>query len=270
MGYGGPRLLDQVRDKCRRKNYSIRTEQAYMEWVKRFVLHSGKKHPKDMGAHEVEAFLTHLAVTRHVSASTQNQAKSALLFLYKEVLDQALPWLDGIASAKNAKRLPVVLTREEVQAILVRLHGTVSLMVRLIYGTGMRIMECARLRVKDVDFARGEILIRDGKGMKDRVTMLPQSLIDPLRQHLARVKQLHQEDLASGYGEVYLPYALARKYPSAGREWMWQYIFPARRLSIDPRSDVMRRHHADEKAIQRAVRQALREAESPSLLRRIP
>jgi len=231
-----------------------------MEWVKRFVLHSGKKHPRDMGAQEVEAFLTHLAVTRQVSASTQNQAKSALLFLYKEVLDQALPWLDGIASAKNAKRLPVVLTREEVQAILVRLHGTVSLMVRLIYGTGMRIMECMRLRVKDVDFARGEILIRDGKGMKDRITMLPQSLIDPLRQRLARVKQLHQEDLARGYGEVYLPYALARKYPSAGREWMWQYVFPARRLSIDPRSDVMRRHHADEKAIQRAVRQALREA----------
>jgi len=163
-----------------------------------------------MGAQEVEAFLTHLAVTRQVSASTQNQAKSALLFLYKEVLDQALPWLDGIASAKNAKRLPVVLTREEVQAILVRLRGTVSIMVRLIYGTGMRIMECVRLRVKDVDFARGEILIRNGKGMKDRITMLPQSLLDPLRQHLA-LKQLHQEDLASGYGEVYLPYALAMR-----------------------------------------------------------
>jgi integron integrase len=226
MGYGRPRLLDQVRDKIRRKNYSIRTEEAYVEWVRRFVLHHGKRHPSEMGAAEVEEFLTYLAVAGRVSASTQNQAKSALLFLYKEVLNQPLPWLDKVESAKAPKRLPVVLTSAEVQAVLSRLSGTVGLMLQLIYGTGMRIMECVRLRVKDIDFGRGEIVIREGKGFKDRVTMLPQRLIEPLRKHLNRVKPLHEADLAAGYGEVYLPYALVRKYLKAARAWGWQICVP--------------------------------------------
>jgi integron integrase len=260
MGYGRPRLLDQVRDKIRRKNYSIRTEEAYVEWVRRFVLHHGKRHPSEMGAAEVEEFLTYLAVAGRVSASTQNQAKSALLFLYKEVLNQPLPWLDKVESAKAPKRLPVVLTSAEVQAVLSRLSGTVGLMLQLIYGTGMRIMECVRLRVKDIDFGRGEIVIREGKGFKDRVTMLPQRLIEPLRKHLNRVKPLHEADLAAGYGEVYLPYALVRKYLKAARAWGWQYVFPSRKRSVDPCSGAIRRHHADEKTLQRAMRQAVRDA----------
>jgi len=223
--------LDQVRDRIRRKHYSIRTEQAYVDWIRRFVLHHNKRHPRDMGAVEVEAFLTHLAVARSVSASTQNQAKSAISFLYKEVLKEPLPWLDSIASAKRPVRLPVVLTRQEVESIFAHLSGTVGLMIRLLYGTGMRIMECVRLRVKDVDFARGEIVVRQGKGAKDRMTVLPQSLVDPLRDHLGRVKTLHEADLEGGYGEVYLP----RKYPGAPRQWAWQYVFPSRTRSIDPR-----------------------------------
>jgi len=213
-----------------------------------------------MGAAEVEAFLTHLAVEGGVAASTQNQAKSALLFLYKEVLGVELPWLDGVASAKAPKRLPVVLTRDEVRAALDRTEGTPGLMLRLIYGTGVRVMECLRLRVKDVDFARREIVVREGKGFKDRVTMLPESLVAPLREHLVRVRALHERDLREGGGEVYLPYALARKYPAAGREWAWQYVFPSARLSVDPRSGAVRRHHADEKSVQRALRQAVRDA----------
>ena len=213
-----------------------------------------------MGAAEVEAFLTHLAVEGGVAASTQNQAKSALLFLYKEVLGVELPWLDGVASAKAPKRLPVVLTRDEVRAALDRTEGTPGLMLRLIYGTGVRVMECLRLRVKDLDFARREIVVREGKGFKDRVTMLPESLVAPLREHLVRVRALHERDLREGGGEVYLPYALARKYPAAGREWAWQYVFPSARLSVDPRSGAVRRHHADEKSVQRALRQAVRDA----------
>lgn len=255
-----PRLLDQVRDRIRRKHYSMRTEDAYLHWIKRFIFFHGKRHPREMGAPEVEKFLTHLAVAGRVSASTQNQAKSALLFLYKEVLEQTLPWLDNIESAQRPKRLPVVLTREEVEALLRSVHGTVGLMLRLIYGTGMRIMECVRLRVKDVDFARGEIIIREGKGFKDRVTMLPASLMAPLRKHLARVKALHEADLKAGFGDVYLPYALARKYPNAGREWCWQYVFPSCKRTVDPRSGVTRRWHAHEAGIQRAMRQALRDA----------
>jgi integron integrase len=213
-----------------------------------------------MGAHEVEAFLTHLAVAGRVSASTQNQAKSALLFLYKEVLETELPWLDGVESAKASKRLPVVLTPEEVQRLLVLIEGTAGLILRLLYGTGMRIMECLRLRVKDVDFARGEILVREGKGFKDRVTMLPNTLAAPLKSHLARVKALHDEDLAAGCGEVYLPWALARKYPHAACEWAWQYVFVAARRSVDPRSGAVRRHHVEAQSIQRAMRTALRHA----------
>jgi integron integrase len=227
-----PKLLDQVRDRIRRKHYSLRTESAYIHWIRRFIYFHDKRHPRELGAQEVERFLTHLAVAGQVSASTQNQAMSALLFLYKEVLVQTLPWLDNIEHARRPKRLPVVLTREEVNNLLTRIEGTPGLMLRLIYGTGMRIMECLRLRVKDVDFARGEIVIREGKGAKDRVTMLPTSLVEPLTQHLARVKLLHDSDLRAGYGDVYLPFALARKYPNAGREWGWQYVFPSSKRSI--------------------------------------
>jgi integron integrase len=261
MAENSPRLLDQLRDRIRLKHYSIRTEEAYADWVRRFILYHGKRHPKEMGRGEVEAFLTHLAVVGKVAASTQNQAKSALLFLYKEVLAQELPWLDNVESAKRPQRLPVVLTVDEVRAVLDRTGGTPGLILWLIYGAGMRVMECARLRVKDVDFARREILIREGKGFKDRVTMLPGRLALPLREHLMRVRELHARDLAAGYGEVYLPFALARKYPKAGRDWGWQYVFPSARLSTDPRSGVVRRHHADDKALQRALRQATREAD---------
>ena len=259
-----PKLLDLMRGKIRLKHYSIRTEQAYVDWIKRYILHFDKVHPKDLGAAQVEVFLTHLAVAGRVSASTQNQAKSALLFLYKEVLGVQLPWLDKVESAKTPKRLPVVLTREEVQKILGHLQGTNWLVASLLYGTGIRILEALRLRVKDIDFSRKEILIRDGKGFKDRVTMLPQSLINPLREHIARVKALHEQDLAAGYGSVYMPYALDKKYPNAPREWAWQYVFPSIKLSIDTRVDaaqqVTRRHHVQDQAVQRAVKQAVRDA----------
>ena len=213
-----------------------------------------------MGAEEVQAFLSHLAVEGRVAASTQNQAKSALLFLYKEVLGVDLPWLNQVEAAKTSRRLPVVLTQGEVTAVLSTMRGTTGLVARLLYGTGMRVMEGLRLRVKDVDFGRGEILVRDGKGAKDRVTMLPARLVPELREHLMRVRELHGRDLAAGYGEVYLPYALDRKYPSAGREWGWQYVFPSANLSVDPRSGVVRRHHVMDQAVQRAIRQAVREA----------
>lgn len=261
-----PKLLDQVRGKIRLKHYSIRTEQAYVDWVKRFILHFDKQHPKDLGAAQVEQFLTHLAVVGKVSASTQNQAKSALLFLYKEVLGLELPWLDDVEQAKTSKRLPVVMTKQEVQAILSQLSGTHHLVVSLLYGTGMRILEALRLRVKDVDFARKEILIRDGKGYKDRVTMLPLSLVAPLQAHLAQVKILHEKDLAQGYGAVYMPFALGKKYPYAARDWAWQYVFPSGKLSVDSRSldengaGETRRHHVQDQAIQRAVRQAVVDA----------
>jgi len=255
-----PKLLDRVRGKIRLKHYSIRTEQVYSDWVKRFVLYHGKRHPLEMGAAEVERFLTDLAVRGRVSASTQNQAKSALLFLYREVLGIELPWLDNVEKAKVPVRLPVVLTVQEVQQVLEKMEGVNGLIAHLLYGTGMRVMEGVRLRVKDVDFERCEILVREGKGHKDRVTMLPRVLSEPLQRHLARVKVLHDEDLAAGFGEVYLPFALARKYPNAGRDWGWQYVFPAKKVSTDPRSGAIRRHHVGDQAMQRAVRQAVRDA----------
>jgi len=255
-----PRLLEQVRSRIRFKHYSIRTEQAYLDWIRRFIRHFGKQHPKEMGAEEIQTFLTHLAIAGRVAASTQNQAKSALLFLYKEVLAVDLPWLDKVEAAKTSKRLPVVLTRNEVASVLALLEGSHGLIARLLYGTGLRIMEGLRLRVKDVDFERCEILVRDGKGAKDRVTMLPASLVPALREHLDRVHELHRQDLAVGHGEVHLPYALDRKYPAAGREWMWQYVFPTNNLSVDPRSGVIRRHHVRDQSVQRAIRQAVRDA----------
>lgn len=256
----GPGLLEQLRGRLVVKHYSIRTERAYVDWVRRFILFHGKRHPRELGAEEVESFLTDLAVRRRVSPSTQNQAKSAILFLYREVINAELPWLGGVVAARAPLRLPVVLTVEEVEALLARMRGTSGLIAKLLYGSGLRIMECLRLRVKDLDFSQGEILVRDGKGAKDRVTMLAQTLVEPLQRHLDRVRELHADDVAAGFGSVYLPYALARKYPNASKEWMWQYVFPSARLSRDPRSGEARRHHADEKPIQRALQSALRAA----------
>jgi len=252
-----PRLLDQVRGKIRLKHYSLRTEQAYVDWIKRFIRHFGKRHPRDLGAADVEAFLTHLAVVGRVAASTQNQDKSALLFLYREVLGAELPWLDNVQQAKAPRRLPVVLTRDEIHAVLSRLSGTHWLVASLLYGTGMRLMECLRLRVKDIDFSRSEILVRDGKGFKDRVTMLPATVARPLQEQLCGVRALHERDLADGGGEVFLPYALARKYPRAGREWGWQYVFPSGQVSTDPRDGCIRRHHLQDQAVQRALKEAV-------------
>ena len=220
----------------------------------------GKQHPRDLGPSHVEAFLTHLAVERNVAASTQNQAKSAILFLYRAVLGVEMPWLDDVESAKRPQRLPVVLTRGEVDLLLRQVDGLAGLLIRMLYGTGMRILELLRLRVKDVDFARREIMIRDGKGGKDRVTVLPDRVALPLQEHLAHVQAVHVRDLKAGRGSVYLPFALALKYPNASREWTWQYVFPADQFSKDPRSGEMRRHHVSEQVVQRALRQALRNA----------
>lgn len=258
---GKPRLLDQLRDQIRLKHYSIRTEQVYCEWVKQFIRFNNYRHPEEMGAAEVEAFLSDLAVRRNVAASTQNQALAALLFLYKQVLKLDLPWLGEVVRAKKPVRLPVVLTVSEVQQVLAQLQGELWLAGSLLYGSGMRLMEVLRLRVKDVDFAQHEILVRDGKGMKDRVTLLPQRLFTPLKQHLQTVRAVHQQELAAGRGDVYLPFALAKKYPKAPTDWAWQYVFPAAGLSVDPRSGAVRRHHLDEKRLQRAFKAAIRAAE---------
>lgn len=255
-----PSLLDLVRNRIRLKHYSIRTEQAYVEWIKRYILFHGKRHPGEMSAPEVETFLTDLAVTRNVAAATQNQARSALLFLYKEILAIELPWLDGVHHARAGIRLPVVLTCDEVARVLACLYGTHRLIGALLYGSGMRIMEGVRLRVKDVDFQCAQIVVRDGKGAKDRVTMLPRALVDSLRAHLERVEKLHDKDLASGYGATFLPFALERKYPTSARDWGWQYVFPAGTISCDPRTNIVRRHHLSDQSFQRAMRQAVRDA----------
>ena len=252
-----PKLLDQVRDRLRLKHYSIRTETQYVHWIRRFILFHDKRHPANMGAAEVEAFLTHLAVEGRVAAATQNQALSALLYLYREVLSIELPWLDNVVRAKTPQRLPVVLTRQEVNTVLDGMSGVYGLMARLLYGTGMRLMECVRLRVKDVDFERAEIVVRDGKGAKDRITMLPQALIAPLQSHLQTRRPVYEADKEQGKASVYLPTALDKKYPNAQTDWAWQYIFPSGRYSIDPRSGVERRHHLDEKQLQRAVKKAV-------------
>jgi integron integrase len=255
------KLLDHVRDAIRLKHYSLHTEQAYVTWIKRYIFFHDKRHPKDMGGAEIEAFLTHLAVHQKVAASTQNQALSALLFLYRDVLRQSLDRPIDAIRARKPKRLPTVLTKEEALRVIGYVSGPYELMAKLLYGTGLRLMECLRLRVKDIDFAQHQIVVRDGKGMEDRVTMLPASLVVPLQEHLARVKRLHAHDLTKGYGSVYLPFALERKYPRAGRLWIWQYVFPSNRLSRDPRTATVRRHHASESGLQRAVSQAGRSAE---------
>jgi integron integrase len=255
-----PELLDRVRSVIRTLHYSIRTEQAYVQWIKRFILFHGKRHPLEMGEPEVEAFLTHLAAEEDVAASTQNQALSALLFLYKVVLDRPLQGRINASRAKRPRRLPVVLTRAEVRAVLAQLDGEKHLMASLLYGSGLRLMECLRLRVKDVDFGQYHLIVRDGKGQRDRVTLLPRSLIEPLMTQIAVVRQLHARDARDGFGRVYLPYALAEKYPSADRELGWQYLFPARQRSLDPRSGIERRHHLAETALQKVVRGAVRRA----------
>ncbi len=255
-----PKLLDQFRDTIRVRHYSIRTEQAYVQWVKRFILFHNKRHPKEMGRKEVEAFLTNLAVTEKVSASTQNQALNAIVFFYREMMQREVGMLEGVVRAKRSERIPVVFSRGEAKAVLDQLEGLNRLMGGLLYGSGLRLMECIRLRVKDIDFEMNQIVVRDGKGRKDRVTMLPGTLIEALQSQLAKVRALHDQDLAEGLGAVYLPFALERKYPNANREWLWQYCFPSKRRSIDPRSRAVRRHHLAESVLQRAVKGAIRAA----------
>ena len=255
-----PRLLDRVRDAIRRLHYSDRTEETYIHWIKRFIYFSGKRHPVDMGGEEVTAFLNHLARDREVAAATQNQALAALLFLYKEALGTPLPWLDGLNRAKRPEHVPTVLSREEVTRLLNAMDGTKWLMASLLYGAGLRLRECLKLRVKDVDFSYRQILVRDGKGAKDRVTMLPAAAIQPLQAHLARVKKLHERDLSEGYGDVELPHALARKYPRAQYEWSWKFVFPSHKLSTDPKTGVIRRHHVYENYLIRGVKEAARAA----------
>lgn len=251
------RLLDRVRDEIRTRHYSLRTEQSYVHWIRRFILFHDKRHPDDMGEKEISLFLTDLAVTRNVSASTQNQGLSALLFLYKYVLNRKLDWLDDVVRAKRPKRLPVVLTQAEVGAILDNITGVNGLIAKLLYGTGMRKMECLRLRVADIDFDYKQIHVRSGKGNKDRITLLPDCLYSPLRSQLKRVESLHKRDIEEGYGEVELPFALERKYPNAGSEWKWQYVFPATRRSVDPRTGVIRRHHWYDTNVSRAIKQSV-------------
>jgi integron integrase len=252
------RLLDEVRNTMRVKHYSIRTEQSYIQWIKRYIYFHNKKHPADMGDAELSAFLTHLAVDKNVTASTQNQALSALLFLYKQVLGVELPWLSDVTRAKRPSRLPVVLPKDQVIQLLDGISGTNGLIARLLYGTGMRLMEVMRLRIQDVDFDYRQLIVRHGKGGKDRVTVLPESLTEPLEAQLSHAKQIHQLDLKEGYGCIYLPFALTKKYPNACREWRWQYVFPSINRSTDPHDGATRRHHLDEKNVQRAVRESAR------------
>jgi len=254
------KLLDQVSDVARFRHLSLRTEQAYRNWIKRFILFHGKQHPRDLGAEAVRAFLTHLAVHEHVSASTQNQAFNALLFLYRQVLRQEAPKIEGVERARHSRRLPVVFTKAEASAVIAQMSGARWLIAALLYGSGLRIMEAVRLRVKDIDFGREEITVRDGKGEKDRVTMLAQAVKRRLMVQVEAVRKLHQQDLKRGYGEVYLPYALERKYRGAAKDFIWQYVFPAEKLSVDPRSGRIRRHHVAEQKVQRAVKSALRAA----------
>jgi integron integrase len=255
-----PKLLDQVRAAVRVRHLSYRTEQAYVDWIKRFILFHKKRHPNEMDETYISEFLTFLAVKRNVAASTQNQALSAILFLYRHVLKKEVGWVDNVERAKKPSRLPVVFTRDEAKAILVRLEGAKWLMVSLLYGSGLRLMECLRLRVKDIDFEYNQIVVRDGKGQKDRVTMLPTSLKNSFIKHLEKVKAIHDGDLMAGFGRVQLPFALARKYPNADREWAWQYAFPASTRCKDPMSGRVLRHHFHESALQRAVKTSIRAA----------
>jgi len=253
-----PKLLDRMRSSIRVRHYSIRTEEAYLGWARRFIQFH-RQHPRDLEAEDINRFLTHLAVDKHVAASTQRQALSAILFLYREVLKIDSPWIENVVRAKQPKRLPTVLSKEEVAAFLARLEGTVQLIVMLLYGTGMRILECLRLRIQDVDFDLGVITIRNGKGCKDRTTLLPKACKHRLKEHLNHVRELHRQDLEDGFGRVHLPDALGRKYPHAAAEWSWQYVFPAGSRGTDPRTDTIRRHHLHESIIRKAIYRAKRE-----------
>jgi len=251
----GKKLLDQMRETLQAQHYSFRTEKTYIDWCRRFILFHDKRHPKDMGVAEVEDFITHLATKRKVAASTQNQALSAIIFLYKEVLKQPLEPVTAVR-ARKPKRLPTVLTKDEVMRVINAMSGTPQLMAKLLYGSGLRISECIRLRVKDIDFGQHCLTVRDGKGEKDRITMLPASLLIPLQEHIRRVKQVHEKDLKNGFGTVYLPNALEKKFPNANREWAWQYVFPGKSITPDPRSGLQRRHHIADSSLQKAVRAA--------------
>ncbi len=255
-----PKLLDQVHEVIRMRHYSRRTEKAYVGWIRRFILFHGKRHPLEMGEVEISRFLSSLAVDSRVSASTQNQALNALLFLYRDVLHQDFPWLKDVVRAKSPRRLPVVLTRQEVRAVLDQLSGTPRLMGVLLYGAGLRLLECAQLRVKDVDFSAGQMIVRDGKGEKDRVALLPEEIRPDLKNHLEFVYQQHRKDLAQNAGWVELPYSLGKKYPNAGREWMWQWVFPATRIYVHPQTGQQRRHHLHESVLQKGVRKAAKQA----------
>jgi integron integrase len=254
-----PRLLDRVRAAVRPRHYSRRTEEAYVAWIRRYIVFHGKRHPAEMGAPEISRFLTSLAVDRKVAASTQNQALSALLFLYRAVLDLDVPWMDDLVRARRPERLPVVLTRDEVRAVLQHLTGPTRLMAYLLYGAGLRLLECCRLRVQDADFAARQIVVRAGKGDKDRVTMLPAAIRDDLAEHIVRMREQHSRDLATGAGRVELPAAIARKYPNASREWAWQWVFPATRTYVDRETGERRRHHLHESVVQRAAPPLLRD-----------
>jgi integron integrase len=254
------RLREQVREVMRFKQFSLRTEASYWNWIRQFILFHGKRHPREMGKPEIEAFLSHLTRNKNVSVSTQNQALNALVFLYREVLHQPFEHLGAIERPHRLPRIPVVLSRAEVGRLLESVDGTFGLIARLLYGTGLRLMEGLRLRVKDVDFDRGQIVVHDGKGFKDRVTMLPESLRAPLTAHLKRVEDLHRQDLKAGLGRVWLPGALKLKYPKAEREWMWQWVFPSKMISVDPESRLRGRHHVNAMSVQRAVKKAARTA----------
>jgi len=256
----GPRLLDQVRDVIRYKHYSRRTEQSYTHWIRRYILFSNKQHPKHLGKEDIVRFLTHLAINRNVSPSTQNLALSSILFLYKEVLKIDLPWIDNFERAKRSQHIPVVFTRDEVKRLFAQLDGMHWLMLSLMYGSGLRLMECVRLRINAIDFHYKQIIVRDGKGNKDRVTVLPAPLIEPLQTHLTRIKRRHEQDLDNGYGKANLPYALERKYPEANKRFEWQFVFPATTIGKDPRSSHVGRHHIHETALQKAIKTALRKA----------
>lgn len=255
-----PKLLDRVRWHLRVKHYSIRTEQAYVDWIRRYILFHRKRHPNEMAEREITEFLTHLAVEKHVAASTQNQAFAAILFLYQQVLERKLDFIDNVQRVTRPAKLPVVFTPSEARAVLAHLKGDYRLMAELLYGSGLRLMECLRLRVKDIDFGYNQITVRNGKGMRERVALLPQQVRRSLHAHLDRVKELHLQDLGRGGGKVYLPFALKRKYPNAERSWIWQYAFPAAKASLDPHSGEHRRHHVLEKNLQNAVKLAIRAA----------
>ena len=255
-----PKLLDLVRTVARVKHFSLKTEDAYANWIKRFILFHHKRHPNEMAENEIRQFLAHLAVDLHVSASTQTVALSALLFLYRDVLKRPLPFIEDVERAKPSRKLPVVFSKTEVQKVLSQLSATHLLLAKLLYGAGLRLMEAIRLRVKDIDFAANQITVREGKGNVDRITMLPQSIKTALQVHLMNVKILHERDLREGFGQVYLPYALERKYKNAGKEWVWQYAFPSIKRSNDPRSGVVRRHHVAPESLQRAVKTAVKQA----------